>query len=112
MVQHDPHDLEGQRKALKDAEAKRKRDAEVDREDIKWLLSTKRGRRLVWRQMLAPCGIYRLSYTGNSDTYFREGQRSIGLATVARIHETCPDLYHLMQQEQQEHGRDADDGTR
>lgn len=112
MSTYDPHDVSTQRKAQADAEAKLKRLAEVDREDLRWLMGTKRGRRIVWRQMLAPCGIYRLSYTGNSDTYFREGQRSIGLTTVARLHETCPELYHLMQQEQKDERDNADDGSR
>ena len=44
--------------------------------DWKWLMSSVRGRRLVWR-LLERTGIYRSSMTGNSFTFFREGERNV-----------------------------------
>jgi hypothetical protein len=55
---------------------KNRRDTELD--DLRQLLKTKWGRRLVWR-VLEKAGIHRTSFTGNSTTFFNEGQRNIGL---------------------------------
>jgi len=55
---------------------KNKRDTELG--DLRQLLKTKWGRRLVWR-VLEKAGIHRTSFTGNSTTFFNEGQRNIGL---------------------------------
>lgn len=46
--------------------------------DIKWLMASKQGRRLM-RRWLGETGIYRTSFTGNSETFFREGKRAFGL---------------------------------
>jgi len=55
---------------------KNRRDTELD--DLRQLLKTKWGRRLIWR-VLEKAGIHRTSFTGNSTTFFNEGQRNIGL---------------------------------
>lgn len=73
--------------------------AELD--DYKWLMGSKRGRRIVWR-LLSSTGVYRQSYTGNgSETFFREGCRSVGLQIVAQLHaiDGGADLYALMRNE-------------
>jgi hypothetical protein len=46
--------------------------------DLRFLVSTEAGRRVVLR-ILNTSGLFRQSYTGNANTYFKEGQRSIGL---------------------------------
>lgn len=76
---------------------KRIRDKEV--EDVKLIMSSREGRRFMWR-MLEMCGVYRSSFTGNSETFFREGQRNIGLMLLADIHEHCPDGFTTMLKEQ------------
>ncbi len=58
-------------------------------EDIRWLMASPKGRRCVWR-LLESCGLFRLSYTGDHDTYFREGQRNVGLRVLSRLQEYCP----------------------
>ena len=82
--------------------AERVRQQELD--DIRELMATALGRRIMWR-LLAMSGVYRLSYTGNSETYFREGQRSVGLRLIADIHEACPEAYVEMLKEHRD-GRD------
>ncbi|NDF13319.1 MAG: endopeptidase [Proteobacteria bacterium] len=106
----DPMDLRGQEQAEADARDEAKLEAKVEEEDLKWVMSNKRGRRFVWR-LLDRAGIYRSSFTGNSTTFFNEGQRNIGLMLVAAIHEACPDQYLAMIKEQK-HGRDSDDASR
>jgi len=46
--------------------------------DICKVLVSAEGRRFIWR-ILSVCGLYRNSFTGNSNTFYNEGQRSIGL---------------------------------
>lgn len=42
------------------------------------ILNSEAGRLVVW-SILSRCHIYHTTYTGNADTNFREGERSIGL---------------------------------
>jgi hypothetical protein len=81
-------------------------------DDIKWLMGSRRGRRIVWR-LLERTGVFRSSFTGNSETFFREGMRNVGLMLMAQINEACPEQYTQMVQEQRENAnRNAgDNGT-
>lgn len=106
----DPLDLRGQEEAEADAREEAKLEAKIEEEDLKWVMSNKRGRRFVWR-LLDRAGIYRSSFTGNSTTFFNEGQRNIGLMLVAEIHRSCPDQYTQMIKEYK-NGRDSDDASR
>jgi hypothetical protein len=70
-------------------EATSRRDAnklagQVEANDIKWLMANKQGRRIV-RRLLAESGVYRSSFTGNSETFFREGKRALGLFLAAEV---------------------------
>jgi hypothetical protein len=94
----DPLDLDSQDKAT-DARARKSRSEAVsEADDIKWLMSGKRGRRVMWR-LLDRAGVFRSSFTGNSETFFREGQRNIGLAYMAQVHEFSPETYQSMVEE-------------
>lgn len=84
-------DPDEQRKA-KAADAIRVRREE---DDFRWLMNDKRGRRIVWR-LLEKTGVYRSSFTGNSETFFREGQRNVGLMLIEQIHALAPEAYVLM----------------
>lgn len=92
MSKHDNFDSDEKHPPRSDA-AKLARQIEAD--DIKWLMSSRQGRRVVWR-LLEKAGVYRTSFTGNSETFFREGQRNLGLFIVAEIHAHCPESYALM----------------
>lgn len=64
-------------------------------------MSTPSGRRFVWRQ-LQRAGVFRSSFTGNSQTFFNEGQRNIGLMLLTDVHEFCPEQYIPMLKESKE----------
>jgi hypothetical protein len=111
MSSFDPLDIRGQERAKEDAQ-KRDRLAQVNEaEDFKWLMSSKRGRRTMWR-LLDQAGVFRLSFNTNALTMaFSEGNRNYGLRLLALIHTLCPELYPTMQKEQK-NDRDADDDRR
>lgn len=69
------------------------------KEDLSWIMSEQRGRRwMLW--LLGQTGMDKISWTGNSETFFREGSRNVGLLLKSKIDEVSPDLYILMLQEQ------------
>lgn len=87
---------------VKEAKAKEKRGRDLQLSDLKFALSTKPGRRLVWR-MLCKCGIYEQSAADSGSwTYFNEGRRSVGLFLIAEIMEVEPESYVLMMKESKE----------
>lgn len=108
MSTFDPLDLRGQERVKEQSDERTKLALQNEQDDFKWLMSSKRGRRIVWR-LLERTGVYRSSFTGNSETFFREGQRNVGLMLMAQINEFSPDQYALMLKEQQD-GRKHDDG--
>lgn len=62
------------------------------------VMGTKEGRRTIWR-ILITTGWDQTSYTGNSDTFKKEGQRSIGLLIRQECMRHCLNLYRLMETE-------------
>jgi len=111
MSSFDPLDLRGQEKAQADNSERQKLDAMIEQEDFKWLMGNKRGRRIGWR-LLERTGVYRSSFTGNSETFFREGMRNVGLTLLAQVHEITPDQFAVMLKEQNDARKHADDGRR
>jgi hypothetical protein len=85
-----------------------KRKAEVaklqERRDERWLndvrriLSMPEGRRLLWR-LLEEARVFHSTYTGNADTYFNEGKRSMGLLVLGEMLRAKPDSLFQMQKE-------------
>lgn len=61
-------------------------------------MSDPRGRRFIWR-LLGITGIFRSSFTGNSETFFREGERNVGLKLLTEVTRDANDLYLTAQQE-------------
>lgn len=78
-----------------ESEKRRKLRLREDTEDFLWVMDTKQGRRFIWR-LLEDAGVFQSSFTGNSETFFREGQRNVGLKVLSRIHDLCPDKYSIM----------------
>jgi hypothetical protein len=70
-------------------------------EDVRWILSTKSGRRFFWRY-IGDCGVFRSSFTGSSDTFFKEGMRIVGLNLLSDINDADPKAYALMMSENSE----------
>lgn len=91
----DEYDTEA---AQQQSESRSKQERDVAISDTKWLMKDKRGRRLMWR-WLGRCRVFQLSYTGNSQTFFNEGQRNVGLRFLDEIMTHCPEDYVLMMQE-------------
>lgn len=60
--------------------------------DLRWLMGDARGRRFMWN-LLGETGLYAVSFTGNSETFFREGRRSVGLSLHRQLHEVCLESY-------------------
>lgn len=111
MTSFDPLDLRGQEKALAEQGERNKLALQTEQEDFKWLMGNKRGRRIVWR-LLERTGVYRSSFTGNSETFFREGARNVGLMLLDQIHTITPDQFAVMLKEQKDGRNNADDGRR
>ena len=108
MTDYDPY-------LPKDLQRKEKEDArrlarEQEEEDLRWLMSTKQGRRVA-HQILSMTGMFRSSYTGNSETFFREGMRNVGLILTNSLHTLTPSEYLLMLEEAQ-NARPSDERTR
>lgn len=86
---------------LKEADKHLKHRRLIEIEDLKFILKTEQGRRLLYRY-LCECGVYRTSFTGNSTTFYNEGMRNIGLKLLADIEEAMPEAYLLMIKEKGE----------
>jgi hypothetical protein len=100
MKQRDPTDLAGQERDREAKALKSKVERDQETADFKWLMSDKRGRRFMWR-LLSMTGLYRSSFTGNSNnTFFNEGARNIGLMLISEVNELTPDAYAMMLDEQ------------
>jgi hypothetical protein len=111
MSNYDPLDLRGQEEAKEELNERTKLTLQVEQDDFKWLMSSKRGRRIMWR-LLEKTGVYRSSFTGNSETFFREGMRNVGLMLMAQVNEFSPDQYSMMLKEQNDVRNKHDDGRR
>lgn len=104
---YDPTDLNAQDRSRDDEATRRRLSAEVEGLDVKWLMGSKRGRRIVWR-LLEQAGVFRLSFNTNAmQMAFNEGNRSYGNRTLDLIYRTCPELYTVMLKESND-GRSSD----
>ena len=99
-ITHDPTDLRGNARAAEAEGLEQSVQRRQEVEDLKWLMGHKQGRRFVWR-LLEKAGVYRTSFTGNSETFFREGMRNIGLFVLSEIMEITAEQFALMLKEQQ-----------
>ena len=109
MSNFDPLDTQAQErvKATKAARDKLARDDEAD--GIKWLMGSRRGRRILWR-LLDQSGVFRLSFSTNAmQMAFAEGNRNFGNRILSLIHTVAPELYPTMVKENANE-RHPDDG--
>lgn len=99
MSNYDPLDIRGQERTKADKDLREKLTRESEEADLKWLMGSKRGRRILWRS-LDRAGVFRLSFNTNAmQMAFAEGNRNEGLRTLALIHSLCPELYPVMVRE-------------
>lgn len=66
---------------------------------LKQILDSKDSRAYLW-DLLDFCGVGRTSFTGNSTTFFNEGQRNVGLRIQADLTKHYPDSYLTMLKEE------------
>lgn len=100
MDHFDPLDTCSQERAQADTESRSRLAMQIEVDDLKWLLSNKRGRRFATR-LLERAGVWRLSFNTNALTMaFNEGTRNEGLRLLAQISTHCPDRYIEMLKEQ------------
>lgn len=112
MSNYDPLDTRSQERATADADQRKRLARDTDEDDLKWLMGSKRGRRIVWR-LLDRAGVFRLSFNTNAmQMAFAEGNKNEGLRALAQIHSLCPELYPVMVKEQVNDNRNPDDGSR
>ncbi len=82
----------------KEVEEIGKRKLDRDNNDLKKLLAQVEFRRFAWR-LLMSTGLYKNSFTGNSHTFYYEGQRMVGLRLLNMIMNANPRGFSQMQQE-------------
>lgn len=86
-------------KQVKDASIKEKIGREREIADMQSVLATVQGRRFIWRY-LEFCGIFQTSFSpSGSQTFFNEGQRTVGLKLMADITEANDEALILMMRE-------------
>lgn len=91
MSHFDPLDIRSQEDAQHLAEQRARLAQRLEVDDLKWLMSDKRGRRFVHR-LLDRAGVWRSSFNTNALTMaFAEGQRNEGLRLLAHIQGHCPE---------------------
>jgi hypothetical protein len=104
---YDPTDLRGQQEDKREAAAKQRAARKAEAGDIKWLMSSKQGRRLMWR-MLRDARVFQLSFNTNAmQMAFNEGMRSVGNLLLDEVMTLCPDQFSVMEKEH----RDDRDGN-
>lgn len=113
MSNHDPFDQRSQERAKADADTRSKLAQQSEEADVKWLMASKRGRRIVWR-LLDQSGVFRLSFSTNAmQMAFAEGNRNFGNRILALIHAQSPELYPVMVREATNDNRsNHDDASR
>ena len=99
-MDHEPADIALQQLQAEAAAAQAAIDRQTEIGDFKWLMTQKRARRYVWRQ-LEQAGVFQTSFTSDAlQMAFNEGQRNLGLRILGFIHEHAPESYLEMLTEQ------------
>jgi hypothetical protein len=75
-------------------------DRQQEINDLKTVLSTRAGRRYLWR-LLGQAGVFRLSFVAGAPdaTAFNEGARNLGRSVMAEIMDEAPNSFLAMQKE-------------
>lgn len=96
--ERDLTDVNAQAREAEAAGQKQSTTRRTEVEDLRWLMGHKQGRRFVTR-LLDKAGVYRTSFTGNSETFFREGMRNLGLFVLSEVMEVTPEQFAKMLEE-------------
>lgn len=91
----------GDPRKVAERRTKASRAYEKRRAGLRLLMQSAEGRAWMWA-LLGDCGIFRSCFTGNSQTFFNEGKREVGLPIMAELTEHFADEYLLMAKEAKE----------
>lgn len=109
MSNYDPLDQQANERKASDKDVTAKLTRDTEESDLKWLMSSRRGRRILWRT-LDRAGVFRLSFNTNAmQMAFNEGVRNEGLRILALIHAHCHELYPVLVKENANGNRNPDD---
>lgn len=87
-------DYDDDQRAVVLAEAKERQQREDN--DIKFVMSSEQGRRVVW-DLLSRGKVFASTFTADAQvTAFNEGQRNLALSLFSKVMAVCPDLYLTM----------------
>ncbi len=105
---NDPLDVRSAEQKKREADARKRLVRETEIADVKWLMSSKKGRRFMWR-LLDLSGPFRLSFDPNAMRMaFNEGNRNLGNQLFDEVMTLCPEMYPVMVKEQQDGKRNSD----
>ncbi len=98
-MNHDPTDLAGHEATRTEKQDRARLAAQVEADDIKWLMGSKRGRRIV-RRLLERFGVWQSSFAADALLMaFNEGRRNEGLVLLALVTHHAPERYAEMLKE-------------
>ena len=107
---YDPTDLRGQQLSKQEADARARVLREAEIADVKWLMSSPRGRRMMWR-LLAISRVFQSSFDQNAmKMAFNEGHRNFGNQLFDEVMTFCPEMFPVMQREARD--KEQQDGKR
>ena len=102
-------DPAAEQKAADERKLERQLDATEEEQDVRWLMGSKRGRRIVWR-LLESSDLFTSTFVPDAlRLAFCEGKRHFGGNLLATIHSHCPELYPVMVKERK-HVRSSSSG--
>jgi len=78
--------------AKAEAVKRAERIARAEQKDVAELMHSPAFRRYA-KRYLSSCSVFKTTFTGNSETFFREGQRSIGTTMLAEIMSATPQRF-------------------
>lgn len=100
-MRNDPIDTRGREQREAEEEARKKLLRATEIEDVKWLMASKRGRRIMWR-LLGLSRVFRLSFDPNAmKMAFNEGSRSLGNQLLEEVMDLCQEMFPVMMKENQ-----------
>lgn len=91
----------GSKKQVESADQRERRLIERSRKDMRAVLATAEGRRVMW-QLIGKCKVLSSIFETNSRIYYNAGQQDIGHYLLGEIVNADPDMWIKMQTENKE----------
>lgn len=113
MSDYDPTDLQSLELKKADKALQTKLSKDTEEADIKWLMGSRRGRRILWT-LLDRCGTFGDPFSTNAMLMANQaGQQRVGRVYFAMIQALAPELYPTMVNEAKARNvqRNDDDGS-